>query len=650
MNESWLIIAATKFARPEPILIAVPVIGAVFAFLVRKGVFFIRLLQSLDNQLVRLLRGISWISGAPWLPEGWLLRTLQWIWFLGLFGAIFALYPLCPGTSQLAPIVIGYLLALSVGRTWMSEETRLLNGEEGASSEISDRLRPMAIWAFLILLALIPLSFRTVHQTLHWYQEIKGDSIQTWGLVTASFLLHSVVDFADFLKVNGLENIRPDEPIQNLPILLHFAAVSYVVVNGIALIARTDHAISTDLERLRTEGKPGQLVRQGTRVIPQLIQILTQATAQGAAGAATVLGEIAEARGSLPPRALRALIRAADHGDLLVREKAVKALGKTGHDQAKSKLLNLLLKDSQKRIIELSGISLRGIPDLPKVGINALLDHALATCKIPKPDAEYTRRYAIAMLLRHNPPPAWASVKLDRWIAEETEPDLQSVLNFAQARCSTQVRQEIIASRVSDLGHTEASRRAAAAKSLAPYIDDPKVANALLSHIETETDTTTRFWLVNSLYREQGPEPRMTRTIVPRLRKLLEDADPHVRVAATEGLGFFHPPMATTPGLLLTRALEDEDGQVQLAAFMALVSLRSTKQLQAYVQRKRQSPSIPSSPENPELTKEVFQILKRLQSGEHPEDLIEEWKPQGLPPPSADAATQPAAAQASGVI
>lgn len=640
MNDSLVVLAtAAKLAKIGPPLLLAAL--ATLAFVKRGGLRLIRGVQMVDRVVVKWLRRVSTIAGGQWIPkQGWFRQLLQWAWFLGVFGGILALAYFTHGIPRLAAILGGYLLALSVGRTWISEETGLLNGEMGANERRSTLMRPMAMVSFVILMVLIPLSFQETHRELNWYPDAEDTPI-AWGMVTADLLLHSVVDFVEYLNPKAsMDSLQIHDWREGLLVLVHFMSLAYVVVNGIALVAKSDQTIYAELERLKAEGKIGQIDRLGDRVVGKLVEVLNgreQAPAKGIAAAAEALGKIAM-RESVSDRAFKALFRATLHPNPTVRGKATKALGQTGNSRAITKLLKLLLQDKRSSVVEAAGIALRQMPELSQSELKALFGQALELCQKPEPHDERFRRYALAMLFRHHHgwlQPPWTHVEVKKWIESENDEEVRRNLETAMDLCSQDRRELAITAKLRDLASEDSEGRLRAAEGLAPFISDSRVAKALLTALDREANEAVCFQILRSLYLEQEARPALATRVVSCLRKMIEDGRPNVRVAAAEGLRFFRPPMPTTPRILLRRVEEDPDAQVRMVAFMSLLRLKAKKEfltakekLAAYVdQQKEKSGGHKNPGADPVLAEAVYEVLSEMQSGESLDDLFAEWNP-----------------------
>lgn len=643
MDESLVVLAAAvKAGKIGPPLVLVGL--TLLAFMKRGGLRLIRAVQFFDQGFVKVMRMVCGFTGAPWVPSRWWQRALRWGWFAGVFGGLLALAYFTHGNVRLGAIFCAYLLALAVGRAWVSEETRLLNGEAGADERRSTLMRPMAMVSFGILVVLIPLSFQETHRELNWYRDAQ-DTPLAWGMVTADLLLHCVVDFVEYLDPKAdREGLQIRDWKEGLLVLLHFMALAYVVVNGVSLVAKSDHTVHAELDRLKSRGEAGNIDRLGERVTEELIRMLgregKQAPPKGAAAAAEALGKMA-ARGPLSDRALRALLGAAVHPFPAVRSKATKALGQTRNSRATAKLLKLLQQERQKNVVEAAGIALRQMPGLPQSGLKSLRKQGLELCRKPEPQGERFRRYAIAMLFRHRHDwlLPWTHGGMKGWMETEPDEEVRRNLEAAMALCSQERRELVIRSKLEDLASEDAARRGRAIGGLAPFIADGRVAKALLEVAERESDEAACFQILRALYLEREAPPALAARIVSRLRKMIEDERPHVRVAAAEGLGILRPIMPTTARLLLRRVMEDTDPQVRMVAFMSLLRLRAKKEflqatgtLKEWVEQAKGNATGQEMREgDPELAEAVYEVLRELQSGASLEDLMADWNPEDLP-------------------
>lgn len=553
----------------------------------------IRTFQFLDHHVVRFFRLLSWIPAAFWKSpqheEPKWRSALRWTWFIAFFVLVFVfgyltqyLAPSWPSAHRLVAIFVGYLIALAVARTWVGEQSQNLDQNSINSGKLATKLRPRAMLSIFFLLILIPLSFDAAHDGLGWYED-NDRNIADWGLVTIHLLFRAAVDFLELLNTNWkASNLEYNRIGEGALVLTHFVTLGYVVVTGIGLVARGDHAMHSDVTRLVETGKVGNVPRHGERVVNELTPILqnpNEYPTAAVAAAIEALGVIRREHDIAPPKVFELLRTAISDDTSDIRASAALAIGRWESEESARILYQIIRDGSELLKVRNSAVyGINAVRHIDRDYLEGLIECAINAHTAGVPGRNKSLRLAIIDVFRSHPH------YLDtlgiretieaNWLAVESEPDVQD-----------SIRETFGAPILQRLSHArhkfrsgKPAERLEGAKELAKHIDVGVVVKELMTCVRSsDEDLQLRERALRSLYETQIPEvPKFPDEITQCLRGRLgtKDEFASLRILAAEGLRFFRPASIQSQRLLrrITRS-DDDSFLVQTATAQTLFEL-----------------------------------------------------------------------------
>jgi len=555
----------SSFTQFWPFIVLVIVAFALISK--RGGLRIIRAFKAVDERVVAGLKWITWLPGAYWShpneDERTAANVLRWIWFVAFFGLIFIgsvgmVYWVdnWPSAARFGCIAMGYVVALAIGRTWVSAQAEVLDQQEvGAEGGLAHRLRLRAMISFLFLLLLVPISFdATANSELGWFED---RSFLEWGLVTVHLLFRAAVDFIEILntgKESGIE-FTYDGIGEGALVLLHFLTLGYVVVTGITLLARGDHAMHGDVSRLKKSSNNTNIflvVRHGERVIPDLLQLLKgNPRSEEARGAVTALGLIHErfkGRGKKSFEALEKLATAKEEWSKDLSKRLFVSIAKWNNAEAADLLLNKLhaskggdlspvivdalvsMKLESKSLVRLIEIAHRSSADENTIPMRQAIAEALVE------DSELLAAPRVSKALE------------DTWLQSEGSepvPKIRNTLLRALEQSKASNRNKLIAEGFAGLASTDPQQWERGLIQLRSHVTQPSVRDRLLSEYVRVTDKPTyiRSKVIGLLAREDlQMNSTYESTVAPSLRERLRtpDGKEHVLVKLASARGLTH--------------------------------------------------------------------------------------------------------------
>ncbi len=648
-----LLAAAGAKSQYWPLAI-LPAMATLF-FWSRAGSSLIQGIQKVDAIIVAIFRRIAWIPGAMWQPQPKWAKVLKYLWFFLFFGlTIGGAFLLHFGIVEvgsdsldarivIALIAIGYLAALAVGRSWVSVESKLLDEVETSDAwRLSSSLRPLAVFSLTALLFVIPLSFQvsdphtsppssatelglgqaTVSESQGKNQAANyGD----WVGHTVNLLFLAAIDFGDVVPW-----IRTDLKANQYVSFLNFLTLAYVFVTGITLLARGDHAMRVDLERLREKGEIGNIARFGERGMRKLIELLENPQGvplKGQVGAVIGLGEIKENSGIGNHKGFSLLLELLSRKDspYEVRCEAANSLGKWGSPRALPSLFTALEFDSRPSVQMAAAMAIRKIDQLSRDQIAELIRITRAKCDPENPQENIGVRRLVAysfFALPHMMDHASIRVMLSEWRSWDGDQELKDKLQSALDLHGKNRRSNAISQGIDDLSSDDPEKRKSAAVRLTPFISEWKVVRALVSSASQDENLDARLRAVKALHKEQSGNSRIDDYIVSCLRtRLREDKSAQVRSNSASGLKKFRPPAGYTIQVLAKSMETDGNLAVRKECIKSLARLGAQTELETYVQscavaKRKAHPQAAESSVDQELVDFITQILRDLFRGE----------------------------------
>ncbi len=551
-----------------------------FPFLIWRslGVSLIRGIQRVDSAIGKVLQPVAWLPGANWRPKTGSRRdnNLRRAWFLLFFLAISIGAILLPVASwppmltwRLFGISIGLLLrafvislgllaALAVAWTWMAAVADMLEDEEDHGEAFaSQHYQRMAVLSIYILVALVPFAFQTIHEmnanqfdgvvaevnseaddVSSWRKPIFRElrAYGEWALFTADLGLGVAMEFLP--NSPNISAIRPKGVLANCVVTLFLLVMTSVVIKGVILVARCDHALDASVQRLKRTGKTVQVVKFGTRALPKLVEILQKGTIPEITAAAKAIGEIYTDSSLHWKRAYRELCNRLNDKRWEVREASARALGAMGRAGTEHELFPVLESDPQISIRIAAATALGQIAAesyqeklsdhlshkmQQSPGVRASVAEALGN--LPKPKAKNSRVY---------------SALWDRFIHDDSSWVRLRAAQTLKALGDSRI-QDGVGGLLSQLQEGRAaSDRKAAAKELAVSLEDSTVARGLIQRVSEEQDAPVRAEIVRSLanaYRLPVGGGTLEKVAKLHRRLLSEDDIRDVRKASAEALG-----------------------------------------------------------------------------------------------------------------
>ncbi len=557
------------------------------------GMPMIRAFQAVDRWIADRSNRLAKITGATWRPKNLNAKTrfLRLLWFLSFFGAVFAL-ALWGSVAQIhwlqvTAVVIGFTFALVVGRAWVTSVNRMLEDDRDdvGEAENSDQLRNMAIFSMIMLLLLTPLSLQGFQQLSgNQLFAVKGDvtQLETWSAATANLVLKAALDVADFINLEAVtENeLHPREAYGwgTLLLLFHFLVLLYMVVNGIVLAARSDHAMHAALGRLKKYGETDSVIKFGSRILPNLSPIIEgQNPAAAQAAIRAVAGICQQAKHQFKhsrETLLRALV--SEHQD--VREVAAWGLGEAGYVGAVKPLQERLVEDKAEAVRATAAEALGKLGKA--VAHSDLAERLMDGNRYVIEESERVRVAILRALAALDHEPNRGSRTRVRWVFSNDPSDAVRATAADTLRWwKDEMVDEELGKLVKQIADPSEKVRRAAATGLAAFVSEVLALDALRNRFANEDDVWARARIIKSLANVNHVEnPKYVAPIAVLIRKALrEDEWSVVRQAAAKALSEFQRDRVNTNILVSRMNRKNETHEeVRKAAAKSLWDLGET--------------------------------------------------------------------------
>ena len=342
------------------------------------------LFKFIDRGVTALLAPLAKFVGATERPfdtrEKWIRRFK----ILAFFGPLLALCVFLITREpdpwkiwsyvELVVVAALYLTALSIAKQWLANEGKLFDLEETRDDEesgvVANHLKRVAMLSIFVVMVCVPISLHAFDHCLNPGVEL-GD-FDEYSILSLGLLADSILNLGSLLNLDTAKG----EWFEWI-VFFHVIVLTFIVVEGFAMMARGDYAKKLALKSLIEEGDTKKVIPFGERVVVPLAQILMDRrnpvgpkndlrTAprkrRNSADAATALGNIAILDRELTSGITDQLERVAlGHGNRpeSVRQASVEALYRIGlaemsrtTGEEKSKLLGGILQTIRRMAFE----------------------------------------------------------------------------------------------------------------------------------------------------------------------------------------------------------------------------------------------------------------------------------------------------------
>jgi hypothetical protein len=418
------------------------ILGALLAFCFIKplGSWAVRFIQT-GNEFVHtrlFLPGAAILLHDRQIDSGW-FSFLRLIWFGTVFAFLITGSFLAPTGIAFAISMLGSWLALSVGGYWVGMESMALEDEESDPRMfhhvgLAHQIQPTGAIALLLVLFFIPVSFMTADAAFDWF-ESPDSSLRTWIFYALHLFYQAAVDVGEVIQLE-VSNVRPVANGGKALVLGHFIGLTFLVLNGLTLVARREHAIRSWIRRLETTGSIEGVERFGARIWDDLLVVAQCEDLSRHPEAA--LHALAKCRPPAPRRLgrspilhdtislLKAKPSSTEDLTIPVRQGAAQALGTWRHQRGAEALMNALLDKAERREVRAeAATALQGYGDVPGVDPVGLRKALLEVLSDGANHAQIRVRAIDAMILIHEVAPDTEPVKhiLKQLTLRGKEPD-----------------------------------------------------------------------------------------------------------------------------------------------------------------------------------------------------------------------------------
>jgi len=492
------------------------------------GILAVCLIKPLGGRAVRAVQAVNrWIHSRLFFPGAALLlqhrrfearryQVLRLLWFGSVFAALLAGCFQAPPVWAFALAMTGSWMALSAGGYWVGVESLALEDNEDGGTyehvELSHQIQANGVLSLLLVLVFIPISFMTADAAFDWYLSPDG-SLRTWVFYTLHLLYQAAVDFGDVLDLT-VSDVEPRTLGGKALVVTHFIGLTLLVLNGLTLVARREHAIRGWIRRLEHTGDIRGVRQFGARVWDDLLAVASCGRMDKHPDAA--LRALAQATPPHPRHLKRSPIlegiirelrrRPTEGADTTVklRQAAAEALGTWRHPRAADALLGALQDGGERHEVRAQAAAALGrYADVPGIRLDRLRDSLLDVVRDRSARAEIRGKAIDAVAELHHAVVVPDTVKelFQNLCLDPHQPNLVRARALASLRLLGLL--DNIVDSLRDLFNrlrspTIALRREAAGR-LVDFGDISEVVNNLILAAGREDDPLTRADMVKAL-------------------------------------------------------------------------------------------------------------------------------------------------------
>jgi hypothetical protein len=505
-------------------------LGSWWPVLVLAIILSICFIKPIGSRVVRVIQAVNkGIHERLFFPGAMLLlhhRTfdsdglhfLRVLWFNVVFVSLIAGAFLAPPHLAFALAMLGSWLALSAGGYWVGAESLALEEDEEDDAAhthvaLAHEIQPTGVTALLLVLFFIPLSFKTADAAFDWYDS-PDNTLHTWVFYSLHLLYQAAVDFGDVIQLE-VSDVKPIALGGKVLVFGHFIGMTFLVLNGLTLVARREDAIRAWIRRLEGSGEIHGVRRFGARIWDDLLEVAR--CGDPARRPEAALRALANCEAPAPRRLRKspmvtgmiALLESkpsegSPNAFIPVRQAAATALGRWRQARSSTALVATLRDLTERREVRAeAALALANYGDVPGVNPALIRDVLLEVLSDSHHHAQIRVKAIDALIRLYDAAPAPDRVKqiLNQLSLRSKEPDAVNARALHALRTLGLIDDEVerLMGLFTKLQSARIAERKEAALMLAEFGDHREVASRLIDAARREEDPLTRSCMVKSL-------------------------------------------------------------------------------------------------------------------------------------------------------